>query len=71
MRQLQKTDIDQNTKKVEILEDGVSIITVAPPSIWAFKNNLISELEEALAKLNKSALTSDEKNQLTTWINGV
>lgn len=71
MRQLQKTDIDQNTKKVEILEDGVSIITVAPPSIWAFKNNLISELEEALAKLNKSALTSDEKNQLTTWMNGV
>ncbi len=68
MRSIIKSDIDSNTKKIEVLEDGVSIITVAPPSIWAFKNNTISEIEEQLSKLNKSALTNDEKSQLQAWM---
>lgn len=71
MRSIIKSDIDSNTKKVEVLEDGVSVITVAPPSVWAFKNNTITEIEEQLAKLNKPALTNDEKSQLQSWMDEV
>ncbi len=69
MREIKKTDIDANTKKIEIIENGVSIITVAPPSIWAFKNNTISEIEEQLSKLNKSALSNEEKSSVQAWMN--
>ncbi len=69
MREIKKTDIDANTKKIEIIEDGVSIITVSPPSIWAFKNNTISEIEEQLSKLNKSALSNEEKSSVQAWMN--
>ncbi len=69
MREIKKTDIDANTKKIEIIEDGVSIITVSPPSIWAFKKNTISESEEQLSKLNKSALSNEEKSSVQAWMN--
>lgn len=71
MRSIIKSDIDSNTKKVEILEDGVSIVTIAPPSVWAFKNNTITEIEEQLSKLNKPALTNDEKSQVQSWMDEV
>ena len=71
MRSIIKNEVDSNTRKIEVLENGVSIITVAPPSIWAFKNNTITEIEEQLAKLNKPALTNDEKSQIQSWMDEV
>lgn len=68
MRVIQKTDLDSNTKKMEIIEDGVSIATACTPSIPAFKTNAINELELALEKVNKPALTNEEKALVQSWI---
>ena len=54
-----------------VFEDGVEVTRTAPPSIWAFQNNAISDLETALKNVNKSALTSEEKTLLRSWMNGV
>lgn len=69
MRELQKTEIDANTKKISIVENGIEIVVVCPPTMWAFKNNTIIELDQALTKLNKPVLTNDEKNLLQSWMN--
>lgn len=61
MRQIAKTNVDSNTRLVIISEDGVEIARIATPSIWAFKNNAIIDLDQSLAQLNKSALTTEEK----------
>jgi hypothetical protein len=71
MREIQKTEIDSNTTLLTVLEDGVEIARAAPPSIWAFKNNAISDLDAALTSVNKSALSSEEKTLLQSWMNGV
>ena len=71
MREIQKTEIDSNTTLLVVFEDGVEVARTAPPSIWAFQNNAISDLETALKNVNKSALTSEEKTLLQSWMNGV
>jgi hypothetical protein len=71
MREIQKTEIDSNTTLLAVLEDGVEITRTALPSVWAFKNNAISDLETSLKNVNKPALTSEEKTLLQSWINGV
>jgi hypothetical protein len=71
MREIQKTEIDSNTTLLAVLEDGVEITRIALPSIWAFKNNAISDLDTALTSVNKPALSSEEKTLLQSWMNGV
>ena len=71
MREIQKTEIDSNTTLLTVLEDGVEVIRTALPSIWAFKNNAISDLDTALTNVNKSVLSSEEKTLLQSWMNGV
>lgn len=61
MRQIAKTNVDSNTRLVTISEDGVEIARTATPSIWAFKNNAITDLDQSLAQVNKAALTTEEK----------
>lgn len=61
MREIDTTNIDSNTKLITISEDGVEQARIATPSIWAFKNLAITDLDAALAQVNKSALTTDEK----------
>lgn len=61
MREITKTNIDSNTRLVTISENGVEIARTATPSIWAFKNNAITDLDQSLAQLNKVALTTEEK----------
>jgi hypothetical protein len=61
MREITKTEIDSNTRLIIIFENGLEIARTATPSIWAFKNNTITDLDQALARLNKSALTTEEK----------
>jgi hypothetical protein len=71
MREIQKTEIDSNTTLLVVLEDSVEITRIALPSIWAFKNNAISDLDTALTNVNKPALSSEEKTLLQSWMNGV
>lgn len=71
MREIQKTEIDSNTTLLVILENGVEITRTALPSIWAFKNNAISDLETMLATLNKPALTNEEKSLVQSWTDEV
>jgi len=71
MREIQKTEIDSNTTLLTVSEDGVEITRIALPSIWAFKNNAISDLDTALTNVNKPALSSEEKTLLQSWMNGV
>jgi hypothetical protein len=71
MREIQKTEIDSNTTLLTVSEDGVEITRIALPSIWAFKNNAISDLDTALTSVNKPALSSEEKTLLQSWMNGV
>lgn len=71
MREIQKTEIDSNTTLLAVFEDGVEVARTALPSIWAFKNNAISDLETVLKDVNKPALSSEEKTLLQSWMNGV
>ena len=71
MREIQKTEIDSNTTLLAVLEDSVEVARIALPSIWAFKNNAITDLDTALESVNKPALTSEEKTLLQSWMNGV
>ena len=71
MREIQKTEIDSNTTLLAVFEDGVEVARTALPSIWAFKNNAISDLETSLKDVNKPALSSEEKTLLQSWMNGV
>ena len=71
MREIQKTEIDSNTTLLTVSEDGVEITRIALPSIWAFKNNAISDLDTALTSVNKPVLSSEEKTLLQSWMNGV
>jgi hypothetical protein len=71
MREIQKTEVDSNTTVLVVVEDGVEITRTALPSIWAFKNNAISDLDAALKNVNKPALSSEEKTLLQSWMNGV
>lgn len=61
MREIQTTEVDSNTRLIVILDDGLEIANTATPSIWAFKNNAITDLDSALSRVNKSALTTEEK----------
>jgi hypothetical protein len=71
MREIQKTEIDSNTTLLAVFEDGIEIARTALPSVWAFKNNAISDLETVLKDVNKPALSSEEKTLLQSWMNGV
>jgi hypothetical protein len=71
MREIQKTEIDSNTTLLAVFEDGVEVARTALPSIWAFKNNAMSDLETVLKDVNKPALSSEEKTLLQSWMNGV
>ena len=68
MREITKTEIDSNTRLIAIFEDGVEQARTATPSIWAFKNNAIIDLDQSLAQLNKTALTTEEKAFLQSWM---
>lgn len=71
MREIQKTEIDSNTILLTVLEDGVEVTRTATPSIWAFKNNAITDLNTALESVNKSALTNEEKALVQSWTDEV
>ncbi len=70
MREIQKTEIDSNTILLTVTEDSAEITRIALPSIWAFKNNAISDLEAALKNVNKPALSSEEKALIQSWMSG-
>jgi len=68
MRNIVKTQLDNNTTKVEIIENDSVIATAIPPSKWAFAHNLISDMESSLAFNNQPKLTEDEKSLLQNWM---
>jgi hypothetical protein len=69
MRILERVNLDVNTVRIEIKEDGEILVMDTFPSKWAFRNNSINQLNELLSAANQSQLSDAEKSQLNTWIN--